>query len=68
MTPNPSTRHLKRFPAQPKPMDAPFNRAFNKPGSFQHFQVLRNRGLGGAELAAELAGAASLTSCKRMNH
>lgn len=49
-------------------MDAPFNRAFNEPGSFEDFQVFRNGGLGGSELAAELAGAASLASRKRMNH
>jgi len=59
---------LKRPLVQPKPMNAPFNRAFNEPGSFQDFQVLRNRGLGGSELAAELAGAAMLASRKRMNH
>jgi hypothetical protein len=65
---NPSTSLLKRLLTQPKPMDAPFYRAFNEPGSFQHFEMLRNSGLRGAELAAELTRAASLTPRKRVNH
>lgn len=68
MTRNPSASLLKGFPAQPKLMDAPFYLAFHYPGLFQHFQVLRNGGLGRAELAAELPGVAGLAARQRMNH
>jgi hypothetical protein len=49
-------------------MHAPFNRAFNEPGLLQHFEVIRDCGLCGTEVSAELAGAASLTARKDMNH
>jgi hypothetical protein len=68
MSRNPTTRILQRPLPQPKPVYAPFNRAFNEPGLFQHFEVIRNSGLCGTELSAELAGAASLTTCQCMDH
>jgi hypothetical protein len=60
MTRNPSARRLKGFPAQPELMDAPSHLTLYYPGLFQHFQVLGDGGLGGAELATEFAGAAGL--------
>jgi hypothetical protein len=62
MTRNPSTRLFKGPPAQPELVDSPFHLAFHYPGLFQYLQVLGNCGLGGAELSAEFAGAASLAA------
>jgi hypothetical protein len=58
---DPAAHLLQRPLAQPKPVYAPFDGALNEPGPFQHFEVIRNRGLCGTELSAELASAASLT-------
>ena len=41
-------------------MDPALHLTFQYPGFFQHLQVLGNGGLGGAQMAAEFAGAASL--------
>ena len=68
MARNPSARPFKGLPAQPELMNSPFHRAFDYPGLLQHFQVLGNGGLGGAELAAKFAGVASLAARERMNH
>jgi hypothetical protein len=65
---DPAARLLQRPLTQPKPVYAPFDRAFNEPGPFQHLEVIRNSGLCRTELSAELAGAASLTSRKGVNH
>jgi len=37
---NPPFCLLQRLLMQPKPMDAPFDDALNKPGLFQHLQML----------------------------
>jgi hypothetical protein len=68
VTRNPRTRIFQRLWSQPESMDTTFNRAFDKPGLFQHLEVLRNRGLGRAESPAKFAGASGLAARKRMNH
>jgi len=68
MPDDPAPRLLQRLLAQPKPVYASFNRAFDKSSLFQHFEVIRNGGLRRSELSAELTGAASLTPSENMNH
>jgi len=65
---NPAAGVLQRLSTQSEPMDAPFDGAFDEPGLFEHLEVLRNRRLGGAEPAAELAGASGVALRQRMNH
>ena len=55
MPDDPAPRLLERLLAQPKPVYASFNRAFDKSSLFQHFEVIRNGGLRRSELSAELA-------------
>src|SRR5215472_5565220 len=49
-------------------MDSPLHLTFHYPSFFQHLQVFGNGRLGGMELAAKFAGAASLALRQRMNH
>jgi hypothetical protein len=65
---DPAARLLQWPLTQPKPVYAPFDRAFNEPSLFQHSEVIRNSGLCRTELSAKLAGAASLASRQGVNH
>ncbi len=56
------------LPAQLKPMNAALDASFDKASLFEHLQMLRDRGLGGAEPPAKLACAPSLAPRERMNH
>src|SRR5262245_30503916 len=47
-------RHA-RLPAQLEPMKAALDASFDKANLFEHLQMLRDRGLGGAEPPAKLA-------------
>src|SRR5258708_33329495 len=53
VTRDPSPRLSMRPLVQPKPIDSPFDRAFNVPGSIPDFQVVRHRVLGYSELTPE---------------
>src|SRR5258708_2238663 len=68
MTRDPPSRIPQRLLAQPEPMDTALDFPFNQPGLLQHFQVLRDRGLGRAELTAELARAPGLAPRQCTNH
>ena len=68
VTRNPSARLLELTLAQPEPMDAPFDGALDETGPLEDLQVSRNGGLGGAEPAAQLAGAAGLASREQIDH
>lgn len=68
MARDPRLRILQRLSAQAELMNTPLDGAFDKPGLLQHLQMLGDRRLGRAKLAAEFAGASGLASRKRMNH
>src|SRR5207302_11428216 len=68
VTRNPSARLFQPPLAQPEPMDAPFDGALDETGLLEDLQVSRNGGLGGAEPAAQLAGAAGPASREQIDH
>ena len=68
MARDPSGRLIERLLAQAKEMDASLDRALDEAGAFEHFQMLRDRGLRGAESAPQVAGAARFAPRKLMNH
>lgn len=64
---DPLLRVAERPSPERKSVDAPFDRARDEAGLFEHPQVPGNRGLGGAEAPAEVSGAARLATRKHVD-
>jgi hypothetical protein len=68
MTDDPTLCIAQGLPTQLEPMNAALDPSLDKASLFEHLQMLRDRGLGGAEPPAKLACAPSLAPGERMNH
>jgi len=68
MTGDPTFCIAQGLPTQLEPMNAALDPSLDKASLFEDLQMLRDRGLGGGELTAELAGASRPAPRERANH